>query len=223
LFKALKKAGYRLELRYVGLESVALCSGLLSGYWKVAMMYLQHLHVLGLHRAVFQHGFYHRIFRDAAGEDVFRQLVQNHTLEHALERADAELRVIAGFAQVVEHFAGGFELDAGLGQALLDLPELDVHDAAGAFFFESTALSCCTLNHRIAMSPNTSVQPTRLTPIQVRLLRLFERGMSDEDTLELQRVIVAHLSRKMLDEVERIDTERGYTAEDYERMLNEPS
>ena len=47
--------------------------------------------------------------------------------------------------------------------------------------------------------------------------------MSDEDTLELRRVIVAHLSKKMLAEVERIDDERGYTAEDYERMLNAPS
>lgn len=59
--------------------------------------------------------------------------------------------------------------------------------------------------------------------MQISLLRLFERGMSDEDTLELRRVIVAHLSKKMLAEVERIDNERGYTAEDYERMLNAPS
>jgi len=70
------------------------------------------------------------------------------------------------------------------------------------------------------MSP---IQPTKLNPIQVSLLRLFERGMSDEDTLELRRVIVAHLSRKMLDEVARIDAERGYTAEDYERLFNAPS
>ena len=73
------------------------------------------------------------------------------------------------------------------------------------------------------MSPITSIQPTKLNGLQISLLRLFERGMSDEDTLELRRVIVAHLSQKMLAEVERIDDERGYTAEDYERMLNEPS
>ena len=73
------------------------------------------------------------------------------------------------------------------------------------------------------MTPAVPIQPTKLNPIQVSLLRLFERGMSDEDTLELRRVIVTHLSQKMLDEVERIDNERGYTAEDYERMLNEPS
>lgn len=73
------------------------------------------------------------------------------------------------------------------------------------------------------MSATTPVQPTKLSPIQVSLLRLFERGMSDEDTLELRRVIVAYLSTKMLAEVERIDDERGYTTEDYERMLNTPS
>lgn len=73
------------------------------------------------------------------------------------------------------------------------------------------------------MSATTPIQPTNLNPIQISLLRLFERGMSDEDTLELRRVIVAHLSNKLLAEVERIDNERGYTAEDYERMLNAPS
>ncbi len=43
--------------------------------------------------------------------------------------------------------------------------------------------------------------------------------MSDEDTLELRRVIVAHLAAKMLAEVERPDDKRSYTAEDYERLL----
>ncbi|HEX8328659.1 MAG TPA: hypothetical protein VF629_14040 [Hymenobacter sp.] len=73
------------------------------------------------------------------------------------------------------------------------------------------------------MSSSAPIQPTKLNSLQISLLRLFERGMSDEDTLELRRVIVAHLSKKMLAEVERIDNERGYTAEDYERMLNAPS
>lgn len=72
-------------------------------------------------------------------------------------------------------------------------------------------------------SSTTPIQPTKLNSLQISLLRLFERGMSDEDTLELRRVIVAHLSKKMLAEVERIDDERGYTAEDYERMLKAPS
>ena len=65
--------------------------------------------------------------------------------------------------------------------------------------------------------------PTKLNSLQASLLRLFDRGMSDDEILELRRVMVAHLSQKMLAEVAHIDAERGYTAEDYERMLNEPS
>lgn len=73
------------------------------------------------------------------------------------------------------------------------------------------------------MSLSASIQLTKLNALQVSLLRLFDRGMSDEEVLELRRVLVAHLSQKMLAEVEQMDAERGYTAEDYERMLNEPS
>ena len=74
-----------------------------------------------------------------------------------------------------------------------------------------------------AMSPATPIQPTKLSSLQISLLRLFERGMSDEETLELRRVLVTHLLKKLREKAGRIDTERGYTAEDYERMLNELS
>ena len=73
------------------------------------------------------------------------------------------------------------------------------------------------------MTPTTTPPPTKLNSLQISLLRLFERGMSDEEILEIRRVLVAHMSKKLLEEVERIDAARGYTAEDYERMLNEPS
>ena len=73
------------------------------------------------------------------------------------------------------------------------------------------------------MNPTTSIQPTKLNGLQVSLLRLFERGMSDEEVLELRRVLVKAYLEIMRREAGRIDAERGYTAEDYERMLNEPS
>ena len=63
---------------------------------------------------------------------------------------------------------------------------------------------------------------TKLTSLQISLLRLFER-MSDEKILEIRRVLVAHMSKKLLEEVERVDDERGYTAADVEAMLNDPS
>ena len=73
------------------------------------------------------------------------------------------------------------------------------------------------------MSPTAPIQPTKLNGLQISLLRLFERGMSDEEVLELRRVLVAHMSQKMLAEVERVNEERGYTAADVEAMLNDPS
>ena len=73
------------------------------------------------------------------------------------------------------------------------------------------------------MTPTTTPSPTKLNSLQISLLRLFERGMSDEQTLELQRLLVKAYLEIMRQEAGRIDDERGYTAEDYERMLNDPS
>ena len=73
------------------------------------------------------------------------------------------------------------------------------------------------------MSPAAPVQPTKLNSLQISLLRLFERGMSDDEVLELRGVLVAHMSKKLLEEVERVNKERGYTAADVEAMLNDPS
>lgn len=73
------------------------------------------------------------------------------------------------------------------------------------------------------MTSTASTQPTKLNGLQISLLRLFERGMSDEEVLELRRVLVAHMSQKLLAEVERVNEERGYTAADVEAMLNDPS
>ncbi len=72
------------------------------------------------------------------------------------------------------------------------------------------------------MSP-AATQPTKLNGLQIALLRLFERGISDEETRELQRILVAHLSERMLLEVERVNEERGYTTSDVKAILNDPS
>lgn len=59
--------------------------------------------------------------------------------------------------------------------------------------------------------------------MQVSLLRLFDRGMTDEQVLELRRVLVAHYSTLLQNEVERVIQEKGYTNDDFERMLNSQS
>lgn len=90
-------------------------------------------------------------------------------------------------------------------------------------FFGWVALSCFIISTPLVMSPATPVQPTKLNSIQVSLLRLFERGMSEEETLELKRLMVKSYLEIMRREAGRIDEERSYTAEDYERMLSDPS
>ena len=73
------------------------------------------------------------------------------------------------------------------------------------------------------MSASAPIQPTKLNSLQISLLRLFERGMSDEEILEIRQLLVAHMSKKLMTEVERVNEERGYTAADVEAMLNDPS
>ena len=63
----------------------------------------------------------------------------------------------------------------------------------------------------------------RLNPIQESLLRLFDRNMSEEEILTLRKVLVKHYSDLLRAEVERVVEEKGYTQEDFDRMLNEDS
>ncbi|MPR34642.1 hypothetical protein [Salmonirosea aquatica] len=64
------------------------------------------------------------------------------------------------------------------------------------------------------------IKNSRLNPIQESLLRLFDRGMSEEEILTLRNVIVKHYSELLKTEVEWVVGEKGYTQEDFDRMLN---
>ena len=64
---------------------------------------------------------------------------------------------------------------------------------------------------------------SKLNAMQVSLLRLFDHGLTEEQTMELKRVLVRHYSQQLYEETGRVSAERGYTAPDYEQMLNAPS
>ena len=66
----------------------------------------------------------------------------------------------------------------------------------------------------------TAEQHTELNPLQVSLLRLFNRPMSDDETIELKRVLVKHYSAMLKKEVSKVVVEKGYTRQDFEDMLN---
>ena len=69
----------------------------------------------------------------------------------------------------------------------------------------------------------TAEQHTELNPLQVSLLRLFNRPMADEETLELKRLLVKHYSAMLKKEVSKVVVEKGYTRQDFEDMLNAES
>jgi hypothetical protein len=62
-----------------------------------------------------------------------------------------------------------------------------------------------------------------LNSLQISLLRLFDRGMTEEQILELRRVLVKHYSAMLREEVERVEQEKGYIPADFEQFLNLPS
>jgi hypothetical protein len=66
-------------------------------------------------------------------------------------------------------------------------------------------------------------QHTELNPLQVSLLRLFNKPMSDEETLELKRLLVKHYSDMLKKEVSKVVVEKGYSRQDFEDMLNAES
>ena len=45
--------------------------------------------------------------------------------------------------------------------------------------------------------------------------------MSDQEILDLKRVLVQHFSAQLRQEVDRVVTEKGYTDADFDQMLNE--
>jgi hypothetical protein len=61
---------------------------------------------------------------------------------------------------------------------------------------------------------------TELNEIQVSLLRLFNRPMTEKETLALKRLMVNHYSDLLKEEVTKVVDKKGYTQKDFDNMLN---
>ena len=61
---------------------------------------------------------------------------------------------------------------------------------------------------------------TELNPLQISLLRMFNRPMSERDVMELKNVLVRHYDKLLKKEVTRVVEKRGYTQDDFDKMLN---
>lgn len=65
-----------------------------------------------------------------------------------------------------------------------------------------------------------NIQKTTLNNLQIGLLRLFQREMSENDILSLKRVLVSHYDTLLQAELTQVIEEKKYTQVDFDNMLN---
>ncbi len=71
----------------------------------------------------------------------------------------------------------------------------------------------------MASVENISNSP-KLNGLQISLLRLFSQKLSDEKTLEIRKLMMSYFDEQLKTELEMVVEEKGYTSEDYYKMLN---
>ncbi len=66
----------------------------------------------------------------------------------------------------------------------------------------------------------TQASHTELNPIQISLLRLFNRPMSENETRTLKELLVNYYSDLLGEEINKVVAEKGYIQKDFDDMLN---
>ena len=57
-----------------------------------------------------------------------------------------------------------------------------------------------------------------INDVQLSLLRMFNRKMSYEESVELRDLLTQHYSQKLKDEVDRVVAEKKITGKDYDKL-----
>lgn len=60
-----------------------------------------------------------------------------------------------------------------------------------------------------------------LNEVQLSLLRIFNREMTYEESVEIRDLLVDHYSRKLKEEVNRVVEAKGITSKDYQKLRNQ--
>jgi hypothetical protein len=72
------------------------------------------------------------------------------------------------------------------------------------------------------MSSTISLQPIApFSNLQMELLKLFARQLSDADLLEVKQVLAAHFLEKAMDAADKVWVKNNWTAADATRMSKE--
>ena len=68
------------------------------------------------------------------------------------------------------------------------------------------------------MEPTTPSSPP-LTNLQLELVKLFAKEVPEEDLKNIKHLIANYFAEKAMDKADEVWEEKGWTAEDAERML----
>jgi hypothetical protein len=72
------------------------------------------------------------------------------------------------------------------------------------------------------MSSTISLQPlSPFSNLQMELLKLFARQLSDADLMEVKQVLATHFLDKAMDAADKVWVKNNWTAADATRMANE--
>ncbi len=61
----------------------------------------------------------------------------------------------------------------------------------------------------------------KLSNLQMELLKVFNRDLPDEQVLEIRSLLADYFLNKAYEELEKLEKEKGWTAETYEQWANE--
>jgi hypothetical protein len=67
------------------------------------------------------------------------------------------------------------------------------------------------------------IQATRLTNLQLQLLKLFSREVSTYELLDIKRLLADYFSAKLTTEADKLWDEKGLNNDDMDRWLKELS
>jgi predicted metal-binding transcription factor (methanogenesis marker protein 9) len=66
-----------------------------------------------------------------------------------------------------------------------------------------------------------SQQPTKLSNLQLELLKLYAYPVSDEELMDIKKMLADYFAKKLDEEVDRVWKEKGYTQETIKQWKKE--
>ena len=67
------------------------------------------------------------------------------------------------------------------------------------------------------MTPSSAETPTKLNPVQMHLLELFSRTMTERELVEIKELLAHYYARKADEMLDEIWGKRGYTRESFKK------